>query len=183
MRHQPPRLASGLLGRILPEKDREAVLGDLAEEYALRARSTSPLSVAHWYWRQVCRSIPRVVWCFVRRGCWLRTLTVAIGAYIAAGMIEFAGDAAISRLFPEGALIQAALGVIAGLATMALAGYIAARIRAGAEAALAGIVATSVVVLMATRSDSAPLWYQLAFLIGGPVASWAGGTLFQRSQA
>jgi hypothetical protein len=48
-----------------------------------------------------------------------------MGAYIAAGMVEFAGDAAISRLVvPE-----------------------------------------------------APLWYQLAFLIVGPLASLAGGTL------
>jgi hypothetical protein len=172
-RHQPPRIACWLLGRFVSERDREAVMGDLAEEYALRARSASL-----WYWGQVYRSIPPMVWCSVRRGHWLSTLSVAMGAYIAAGAVEFAADLAISRWVAPGAPAHAVLGLIAGLATMALGGYIAAWIRPGAATALAGVVMISVAVLMVTKTGAVPLWYQLAFLIAGPLASLAGGTLF-----
>jgi len=65
---------------------------------------------------------------------------------------------------------------------MVLGGYLAAWIRPGAATALAGIVIITVAVLMATKSDSMPLWYQLAFLIAGPLASLAGGTPFLRRQ-
>jgi hypothetical protein len=152
-------------------------MGDLAEEYALRDRSASL-----WYWGQVYRSAPSIVWRSVRGGHWLPTLSVALGAYIAAGAIEFAGDAAISKLAAPGARVYTVLSLIAGLVTMALGGYLAAWIRRGAAAALAGIVMISVAVLMVTRSESAPLWYQLAFLIAGPLASLAGARLFLRSR-
>ena len=96
--HSPAPMATWLLERVLPERDREAILGDLIEEYELRARSTTPWMVSRWYWGQVCRSIPRMVWGSVSRGRWLPTLGVAMGAYIAAGALEFAGTVAISKL-------------------------------------------------------------------------------------
>ncbi len=173
-RRQPPRIACWLLGRLVPERDRDAVMGDLAEEYALRARSASL-----WYLGQVYRSIPSMVWRSVRGGQWLITLSVAMGAYIAAGAVEFAANLAISRWVAPGASVHAVLGLIAGLATMAVGGYLAAWIRRGAATALAGIVMISVAVLMVTRSETVPLWYQLAFLIAGPLASLAGGRLFR----
>jgi hypothetical protein len=105
-----------------------------------------------------------------------------MGAYVAAGILEFVGETAISRLLAPGARAHAVLGLIVGLTTMALGGYFAARIRAGAATALAAIVMISVAILMVTQSDSAPLWYQLAFLIAGPLASFAGGTLFLKKQ-
>ena len=156
-------------------------MGDLAEEYALRARSASRPAVSDWYWGQVYRSIPPVVWRSVRGGHWLRTLSVAMGAYLAAGMVEFAGDLAISRLLAPDASVHDVLSMIVGLTTMLL-GYLAAWIRPGAATALAGIVMIGVAVLMVTKSGTVPLWYQRAFLIGGPVASFAGGTLFLRRQ-
>ena len=157
-------------------------MGDLAEEYTLRARSASPSTVSRWYWGQVYRSIPPVVWRSVRAGHWLRTLSVAVGAYIAAGIVEFAGDAAISRLLAPDAHVHAVLSMIVGLTTMMLGGYLAAWIRPGAATALAGIVMIGVAVLMVTKSGTVPLWYQLAFLIVGPLASFAGGMLFLRRQ-
>jgi hypothetical protein len=181
-RHLPPRVAMWLLGRILAGKNREVVIGDLAEEHALRIRSASPLTASAWYWGQVYRSVPPIAWSFVRGGLWLPTLGVAMAAFIAAGMVEFAGDLVISRLVDPDTLIQAFFGLAVGLTTMAAAGYFAAWIRAGAATALAVIVMISVSALMVTRSESAPLWYQLAFLIVGPLASLAGGTLFLRRQ-
>ena len=105
-----------------------------------------------------------------------------MGAYFAAGMLEFAGDGAILRLLAPDARIFNVLSMIVGLTTMVLSGCFAARIRHGAATTMAWIVMISVVVLMVTRRDSVPLWYQIAFLIIGPVATWAGGTLFLKRQ-
>lgn len=133
-------MATWLLERVVPESNRDAVLGDLAEEYALRARSADSLTVSRWYWGQVYRSIPRMVWGSVRSGRWLSTLGVAIGAYIAAGALEFAGTAAISRLLAPDASVYTLLNVVVGLTTMGIGGYFATWIRPGAATALAGIV-------------------------------------------
>ena len=51
----PPRLARGILCALLPEEDREAILGDLLEEWR-EGRS------AAWYWSQVMRSGAWMVW-------------------------------------------------------------------------------------------------------------------------
>jgi hypothetical protein len=180
--HLPLRVATWLLERVVPESNRDAVLGDLAEEYVLRARSADSLTVSRWYWGQVCRSIPRMVWGSVRSGRWLSTLGVAIGAYIAAGALEFAGTTAISRLLAPGASVDTLLNVVVGLTTIGIGGYFATWIRPGAATALAGIVMIVVAVLMVTMSDDVPLWYQLAFLIIGPLASLGGGSLRLRSR-
>jgi hypothetical protein len=83
----------------------------------------------------------------------------------------------MSRLLGPDARPLPVLRAIVGLATIMLGGYLAARIRPAAATALAGIVMIAVVILMVTMSDSAPLWYGLAFLIVGPLAALAGGTL------
>jgi len=175
--HSPAPMATWLLERVLPERDQAAILGDLIEEYELRARSTTPWMVSRWYWGQVCRSIPRMVWGSVSRGRWLPTLGVAMGAYIAAGALEFAATVAISKLLTPDALVYTVISLVVGLTTMVIGGYFATWIRPGAGTVMAGIVMIVVAVLMMTMSGSAPLWYGLAFLVVGPLAALAGGTL------
>lgn len=178
MSHRSPsRFATWLLGRAVPEHNRDVVLGDLAEEYALRARSADSATVSRWYWGQVCRSISRVMWDSIRSGRWLSTFGVALGAYIFAGVLEFGATTAISRVLAPNTSVYTVVSLFVGLATMGLGGYVAAWIRPAAATALAGIVMLVVAVLMVTMSDSAPLWYGLAFLIVGPLAALAGGTL------
>ena len=57
MNHQVPRLAARILAWSLPEADREAVLGDLSEEFQSRAEELTPRSARQWYWSQVRRSL------------------------------------------------------------------------------------------------------------------------------
>jgi hypothetical protein len=151
-RHSPPRVATWLLRRLLPERDREVVMGDLAEEYALRARSASAWTVSHWYCGQALsfRSANRVV--FRQR----RTLTShserrnrcvhrCWNGRIRRGLGDF--ETARSRhTLPRGEIS-------------------AEHHRCKTDN-------------QATMSDCVPLWYQLAFLIAGPLASLAGGMLF-----
>ncbi|HJR61961.1 MAG TPA: ADOP family duplicated permease [Vicinamibacterales bacterium] len=54
---EPPRLAERLLAWSLVAADREAVLGDLCEEFHARARQEGAPAARRWYWAEVRRSI------------------------------------------------------------------------------------------------------------------------------
>jgi len=177
--HSPPRLANWLLRCFVPAMDREEIMGDLAEEFSLRTQS--PGSCRSWYWGQALRSIPPIAWKAARQGGWIRTLLVGLGAYFAAGLLESAVYAAIQGITVNSdSSLQPVLSLIIGLATMVGGGYVAARLRPGAEMVTSVTVFAAVVVLFAAQVGDAPLWYGLAFLIAGPLATLAGGALFLR---
>ncbi|MEO8031617.1 MAG: ADOP family duplicated permease [Gemmatimonadota bacterium] len=48
----PPARAVALLERLIPGELREAVLGDLEEQFAQRLRTQSPASARRWFWRE-----------------------------------------------------------------------------------------------------------------------------------
>ena len=165
---------------MLPASCADAVLGDLIEEYAIRARAASPRRARVWFWVQVWRSIPPLLRVGIKRDAWLTNVVIALGIYIGAGMIEFAGVAVVARVLGPDAGALPALSAVVGIGTIGLGGHVAARIRRGAAAVLAAIVVLAVATLMITVPDSAPLWYAITFLIAGPVAALAGGRLASR---
>lgn len=61
-----PWFAEGLLRRLLPRAERDEVLGDLAEEYAVLRSARGWWAAERWLWRQVAGSAP---W-LVRRSWW-----------------------------------------------------------------------------------------------------------------
>lgn len=180
--NSPPPLATSLLRQVLSARDRDAVLGDLIEEYALQAGVTTDHSARLWYWRQVFASIPPLLWSAARHGRWLSTLSLALGIYIVAGLLEFLIDAAVSWALVPSAAMDDVLSLVVGLLTLALGGLVGNRVRPGTARVLGAIVLIGVALLMVTMPDSVPLWYQLAFLIFGPAASCAGGTLVSRTR-
>ncbi len=173
----PPPIVIRLLEFTLSEKARDALVGDLIEESALRARASSRASTAWWCCWQVARSIPLMLWSELRRRRSLSTVGVALGVYVFASVLEFVSTTAISNLFRPDAGLAYALGAVVGLATMVLGGYVAAAVRDGAAPTLAGIILIVVIVLFVTMPNSAPFWYGVTFLIAGPVAALAGGWL------
>lgn len=174
-----PRLAICLLGCLLPEADKDAVIGDLIEEHALLQASSNRHAV-WWYWNQVSRSLLPLLGMAIRRGQWPGVLGAALGAYVLVTIVETAATMAASGLLVAYPLAQQRAALVIGLAATVLGGYVAASIRRGASATLAVIIALVVVVLMKTMSESAPLWYQFGFLVFGPLASLAGGALRRR---
>ena len=64
-----------------------------------------------------------------------------------------------------------------------LGGYLAAWIRPRAAVTLAVITAVMGVVSLAVTGDAAPLWYQIALIVMGPLASLAGGRIRIRGKA
>jgi hypothetical protein len=177
--HFPPRLANWLLRCFVPATDREEIMGDLAEEYSLRIQSGSCWS---WYWGQALRSIPPIACNAARQGRWIRTFLVALGAYLAAGVLEAAGDSALSAVVNPTSKLHPVLSLIIGLATMVAGGYMAARLRPRAETVMSVMIFVAVTALLAARVGDAPLWYGLAFLVAGPLSALGGGALFLRSK-
>jgi hypothetical protein len=172
---------SRLFSLILRERDREMLLGDLHEERAVLAASLPPREVARWYRRQVIRSIAPVVWANIRRGSWLKTLGAAIAGYFVVMLLVMLGDTLMSKLkVPEAFYAPASLAV--GFPVMLLGGYLAAWMRPRGAFLLAAISVVMGVVSLAFTGDGAPLWYQLALIVIGPVASIAGGRIRLRGQ-
>ena len=62
MKHVPPRFARLLLRLVVPSRDREYVVRDLAEEFdALLVAGKDLRTARRWYWRQVLASVPSSV--------------------------------------------------------------------------------------------------------------------------
>jgi hypothetical protein len=63
----PPLHAEYLLYLVLSRSEREAVIGDLLEEYRLRVFPRfGPSKAIIWYWSEVLRSILPFLWCRAR---------------------------------------------------------------------------------------------------------------------
>ena len=73
-RYSPPAFACRLFQIVLAVPYRGALLGDLIEEYNLRAEATSPSAATLWFWGQACRSIPFIVGSSLRNGVLRRFL-------------------------------------------------------------------------------------------------------------
>lgn len=177
----PPLLASWLAAALLSDADRDAVLGDLAEELDLRARAGASIASARrWYIAQVLRSTPLFVWSALEHRRWVSTAAAAAIAYLAASVAELVVTSALHRVLtldPGAAIV---LDAFAGLSTMMLGAYGAARLRPRAAGLFAAIVFAVVAALMIALPASVPLWYQLAFLSLGPAVSLSGGSLAAR---
>jgi len=171
-RHAPPTFACWLLASVLPGMDREAMLGDLIEEYGLRVDSTSPFKASRWFWGQVCRSFPSIVWSLLWSGRLLISANIALGVYILMATLKLSTELMIAKLAAPGETARVILAPILFLATAAVGGCVAARIRYGTTLVLATMVLITVVVLIRIKICSVPVpwWYQFGFLTLGPLA-------------
>lgn len=170
-RRSPQAFACRVLESVLPVPHQGAVLGDLIEEHALRAESTSPSAAARWFWGQVWRSVPFMVRSSLRADCLIGT-SVAVGVFVVMGMLKFAADLMIEKLIAPGQTTYIVLAPMVFLATTSIGGFAAARIRRGTTVLLAFIVLATVAVLIAMRVCPVPVpwWYQFGFLILGPLS-------------
>jgi hypothetical protein len=181
-RYSPPALACWLLESVLPDPYREAILGDLIEEYTLRVESTSPFTASRWFWSQACRSIPSMVRSSLRSGTCLISMSIAVGVYIFMGTLKFAADLMISKVISPDQATRVILAPIVFLTTTAIGGCVAARIRRGTTIFLALLVTITVAVLIDLKVCSIPVpwWYQFGFLALGPLAVIITPALFGR---
>lgn len=181
-RSSPPAFACWLLESVLPDPYREAILGDLIEEYTLRTESTSRLTACLWFWSQACRSVPAMVWSSLRsRDCFI-SVSIAVGVYIAMQILQYVANLSISKWVAPTPATYVVLAPIVFLTACAIGGCVAARIRTGAAKFLALMVMTTVAVLIHQKVCTIPVpwWYQFGFLTLGPLTVIITPTLFGR---
>jgi hypothetical protein len=171
-RNSPPAFACWLLESVVPAPHREAMLGDLIEEYALRAESDSPIAASRWFWSQACRSVPSMVRSSLRSRDWLVSMCIAMGVYIVMGTLKLAADLAISKFVAPRPMTEVVLAPVVFLVTTSISGCIAARIRSGATIFLALMAMITVAVSIALKVCTIPVpwWYQFGFLTLGPLS-------------
>ncbi len=170
----------GLLKSLAPDCDIEAMLGDLTEERASRRRSDPRSSHRGWYFGQLLRSLPDLLWSAVAGRGWASTWGTAFLLYIAAAALQFASSIALSNVIERSHWLTT-IDLLLGAATLVLAGWAAAWIRPRAAPALAAIVTTLIVVLMATGEDGTLAWYTFALILGSPSVI-AGAAWFTRGR-
>jgi hypothetical protein len=170
-------VASWLLSRLAPESARESIIGDLTEEYALRANATSSSVALRWYLRQVCASVPPVLWSRLTKAAWISTFAVALLAYIAVGVVESVVNWAISNRTVTGTFAYKSIGLIITFPMVVLIGYLAARFRRRAAIVLGLMMLFVVTVMMLCVTENMPTWYRIAYFFGGPSAALIGSAL------
>jgi len=173
---QPPRAATSLLTIFLPEQDRDAVMGDLVEEFQSR-RSAS------WFWMQVLRSLGHLSWLGMRRSPWRTVAAMLVGYAVTAAIVGasfVAWEALRGSSSPRAMLLVEFLG---GALAATVGGYVAARISRGSGAN--GIVALSAFTLLMGLLSLAtePLWRELALVAVFVLGVLFGGFLRARQAA
>jgi len=181
-RSSPPTFACWLLETVVPTSYREAILGDLIEEYTLRTESTSRFTASRWFWSQTCRSVPSMVWSSLRSRDCLISISIAVGVYIVMEILEYAAHLTISKwVFPQ-PTTYVFLAPVVFLTASSIGGCVAARICRGATKFLALIVMITVAVSIYLKVCTIPVpwWYEFGFLTLGPLAVIITPTLFER---
>ena len=171
------RIATWILSRVVPEGDREPLIGDLEEEYALRVRADSTCAPLVWYLWQTCSSMPPVLGVRLSRGAWFATLSVALAAYFAVGfgqvVIYWAMQASSTPTYSP-------LGPIVTFPVIVLIGYCAERYRRGAAVVLGAMMLLVITAVTVLTTENVPLWYRVAYFLVGPVGAAVGGAFSRR---
>ena len=176
------RSADWILGRLLPQALRDALLGDLIEEDALRTGRSNAPNGSSWYLSQVSRSLLPLLLAAARRGQWLATLGASVAAYGLIKIVESASEVTLFALLaPQSSAFLLAIYIF-GPANMMLGGYVAARIRPGAAATLAVISTVMVLQWVATAGSTVSIWFAAYLLVVCPLTALAGGALERKQR-
>jgi hypothetical protein len=183
MRHRALYVAMWLLLRLVPSDEHEPLVGDLTEEYELRAKAASSSAAFRWYLQQVGASVPPLLWARLTRAAWISTIGVAVLAYIAVGLVELTVNWAMSLLSAPGAAAYNPRELLITVPMVVLIGYVAAQLRRGAALVLAAMMLLVVIAMISWSAESMPLWYRIVYFIAGPAAAITGAALRSRRPA
>jgi hypothetical protein len=140
------RLANWILACAIAPADRQCILGDLAEEYAIRRGTTSRMSANFWYWTQVLRSIPWLLSGPVRRSGWMATFGVALAACAAQAAVELVTAAFLPGIIQGSARAAVPVALVVVLGSLVVVSCIASRIRPGAGTLLTLMASVAMLV-------------------------------------
>jgi hypothetical protein len=165
--HVSLRAATWIFSQLAPRDESEAMLGDLYEEFALRAAAASTPAAARWCLRQIMTSTPALLWAGFRRGAWIPALIAAVLSFAGVVAANFVVGWAIMR----GPAPIRSFGLVPFSLIVVLIVYVAAGYRRSA-AVILGVLMT--IALVATFRGDVPMWRQIAWLALGPTATFIG---------
>jgi hypothetical protein len=174
MHHPALRVVTWIFSWLVPKEIREPLMGDLAEEYAQRVKAASSSAALKWYLRQICASVPPLLWARLTRTAWLSTLGVAVLAYFAVGVAQLIIRWAMPRSL---ATAYNPLDLIIIFPMVVLIGYFAERFRRRAAIVLGAMMLIAITAMTVGATESSPLWYRIAWFFVGPAAAFIGGVL------
>lgn len=163
---------------LLPRDIGEIVVGDLNEEFVLRAQATSRARAIRWFAAQAARSVPRLLLQSLRRWSWLKSLGVALAAWLALGLVEPYAHGVLSGFVDAGFRMQLVIDLAVGFAACACGGFLATWLHRG-SALLYSLIGTGFLASMMTGANpELPAWFLAAFLAIALVAPIIGGSVF-----
>jgi hypothetical protein len=168
MMHPALRVATRVVSWLVPHDRREALLGDLAEEYTQRAKSQSPSSACWWYVQQLSASAASLFWFCLMETALLSTLGVALLAFLAASETQFLIRQRLSSSFPGA---HAGLNLLIFIPVVALIGYFADGLRRRSALVLGLMMLAAIVPMIFEASIDSPLWLRVGWLLIGPAAA------------
>ena len=174
MQHPALRAATRIFSWLVPKEFREPLIGDLTQEYSRRAQTVDSSAALKWYLKEICASIPPLLWTRITRSAWISTLGVAVVAYVAVFMTQMI---IFRMIYTSFGFVPRPIDLTVSFLIVACMGYAAERLRRRAAivlGAIALLVATTMVVL---TPQTSPLWFRIALPLVGPVAAFVGGLL------
>lgn len=170
---------SSLMECLLPRDLGELVVGDLNEEFALRIRSMSSARATRWFAMQAAASVPRLLVFSVRPLSWLKSLGVAVAAYLLLGQLEPYMHRLASLVIEPGFQLQLVIDLLVGFAACACGGFLSTWVHRGSAVAYSLIGTGFLTSMMMTRvNPSLPFWFPTAFLVVAFVAPIVGGIAY-----
>lgn len=174
---------SRLMESLLPRELGELAVGDLNEEFALRIRSRSRSrprgGATAWFAMQAAASVPPLLVLSVRRLSWLRSLGVAVAAYLALGLVEPYMHRAMSLIIEPGFRMQLIIDLCIGFMACACGGFLSTWAHRG-SAVVYSLIGTGFLasMMMTSVNPDLPFWFLATFLAVALVAPIVGGVVF-----
>lgn len=169
---RPPPLAMWIAESVVSDPDlREAALGDLAEDFAMKAGDDSITAARVWYWSQVARSVFPLSMMSLRRaglGGWARLIATVLVSYAALAAMVIVSDGWMTDVSPN-VWVLSVISLTSGMVSAVIAGYFAALVggKTPMLAALSlGLLCAGLSVLMfAGGNDGSPLLYRIVLML------------------
>lgn len=93
----PPRIACWLVDQFAPPDQRDAILGDLQEEFVAIATQSDAKSARHWFWRQTGRSLGHLIGASLRQNPARLWFSVGVGLLLLWGALPIVINEAVRR--------------------------------------------------------------------------------------
>jgi hypothetical protein len=174
-------MALNLLGRalscLLDDEYCVALMGDLAEERARRARADGPHQAARWYRTEIGRSLASAVRLRLVEAARSAPWGTVIGAYVLVAVLDVTMRVLLSRVWPEAAQPASALRIVGELPGIALIAYMAGRFDRRAPLLLCAMMLLAAISITALSSEAMSTAFIVAYLTVGPGAAVLGARL------